>query len=155
MRSALCPSLLDRILPPLAGCLLCPWRQMTTGARGSRPVWSRLLADSPAPRKLPEAILVIPDTGHRLLDGLGGRPRGVLRSCPELHRGARCSKKQHKLCVPQGRYQSYVVEDLMPLVDLPPPYPGDHPERGMAGLSMGGTAACLAPQRVRTCSGLR
>ena len=91
------------------------------GGGGNERTWiDRLvldsLADSLHREGLPEAILVMPDgdTGY-WIDW--EEPEGFWARCPADPRRALLQEASASYCVPQGRYESYVVEDVVPFVD--------------------------------------
>lgn len=121
------------------------------GGGGNERTWiDRLvldsLADSLHREGLPEAILVMPDgdTGY-WTDW--EEPEGFWARCPADQRRALLQEASASYCVPQGRYESYVVQDVVPFVDSTYRTRADHPHRGIAGFSMGGYGALFLAAR--------
>ena len=121
------------------------------GGGGNERTWiDRLaldsLADSLYREGVPEAILVMPDgdTGY-WIDW--EEPEGFWARCPVDPRRARLQEASATYCVPQGRYESYVVHDVVPFVDSAYRTRADHHHRGIAGFSMGGYGALFLAAR--------
>ena len=104
------------------------------------------LADSLHREGLPEAILVMPDgdTGY-WIDW--EEPDGFWHRCMADPRRALLQEASATYCVSHGRYESYLVRDVVPFVDSAYRTRADHLHRGIAGLSMGGYGALFLAAR--------
>lgn len=121
------------------------------GGGGNERTWiDRLaldsLADSLQRAGAPEAILVMPDgdTGF-WIDW--EEPEGFRSRCTADPRRALLQEPSATYCVPQGKYESYVVQDVVRFVDSAYRTRVDHRHRGIAGLSMGGYGALFLAAR--------
>lgn len=115
------------------------------GAGGNERTWlDRLaldsLADSLARAGLPPAILVMPDgdTGY-WTDW--ARVDGSRSLCPTDTIRIALDEPPATYCVPYGRYESYVVQDVIAFVDSAYRTLRGPRHRGVAGFSMGGYGA--------------
>jgi S-formylglutathione hydrolase FrmB len=115
------------------------------GGGGSERSWiDRLaldtLADSLSRAGLPDAILVMPDgdTGYW---SDWARPDGFRTLCLTDSIRAAIHEAAESYCVPHGRYESYVVRDVVSYVDSAYRTAADPRHRGIAGFSMGGYGA--------------
>lgn len=112
------------------------------GALGNERSWVdglelHRVADSLFRGGLPEAILVMPDgdTGY-WTDW--ATPEGFSELC---RRDTVRREPAATYCVIHGRYETYVTEDLVPLIDREYRTIADREHRALAGLSMGGYGA--------------
>jgi S-formylglutathione hydrolase FrmB len=74
-------------------------------------------------------------------------PEGFWARCPADPRRARIGEPIAAYCVPHGRYESYLVEDVVPFLDSSYRTLADPGHRGIAGLSMGGFGAVFLAAR--------
>jgi putative tributyrin esterase len=104
------------------------------------------IADSLQRRGGPAAILVMPDgdTGY-WIDW--EEPDGFRTRCAADPRRAMLKEPIATYCVPRGRYESYLVEDVVPYVDSLYRTRADPSHRGIAGFSMGGYGAVFLAAR--------
>jgi len=104
------------------------------------------IADSLQRRGVPAAILVMPDgdTGY-WIDW--EEPDGFRTRCAADPRRAMLKEPIATYCVPRGRYESYLVEDVVPYVDSLYRTRADPSHRGIAGFSMGGYGAVFLAAR--------
>ena len=104
------------------------------------------IADSLQRRGIPAAILVMPDgdTGY-WIDW--EEPDGFRTRCAADPRRAMLKEPIATYCVPRGRYESYLVEDVVPYVDSLYRTRADPSHRGIAGFSMGGYGAVFLAAR--------
>ena len=121
------------------------------GGGGNERTWiDRLaldsIADSLQRRGVPAAILVMPDgdTGY-WIDW--EEPDGFRTRCAADPRRAMLEEPIATYCVPRGRYESYLVEDVVPYVDSLYRTRADPSHRGIAGFSMGGYGAVFLAAR--------
>ncbi len=121
------------------------------GGGGNERTWiDRLaldsIADSLQRTGAPDAILVMPDgdTGYWIN---WEEPGGFWARCAADPRRALLQEPADTYCVPQGRYESYLVEDVVRYVDSSYRTRADHRHRGIAGFSMGGYGAVFLAAR--------
>ena len=121
------------------------------GGGGNERTWvDRLaldsLADSLHQEGMPEAILVMPDgdTGY-WMDW--EEPDGFQARCVADPRRSLLQEATATYCVSHGRYESYLVRDVVSVVDSAYRTLADHRHRGIAGHSMGGYGALFLAAR--------
>jgi S-formylglutathione hydrolase FrmB len=98
------------------------------------------IADSLAAAGLPQAVLVMPDgdSGYWMN---WARPNDSPRQCRQDSLRIQTNESPHSYCVRHGRYEDFVVTELVRFIDSRYRTLADRQHRGIAGLSMGGYGA--------------
>ena len=121
------------------------------GVGGTERAWTRRvaldsIADSLSRAGLGEAIIVMPD-GDAGLWTDWEQPDAYWASCLTDSARVRPDEPTATYCVPHGRYETYLVHDVVPFVDSAYRTLRDREHRGLGGLSMGGYGAIATALR--------
>ena len=129
------------------------------GAGGNERVWTERialdsLADSLHQAGLGDVILVMPD-GDAGYWTDWAEPDGYWASCLRDPQRIRPEEPTATYCVRHGRYETYLVSEVVPFVDSAYRTLRDRRHRGIGGFSMEGTEPWLWLPGTQTCLSLR